>query len=281
MFESEGSERMGNFFLWSRRALAPEPNNRRFLSPQRSSYSQRSKRPNSSPYFRIACLKLSRHRLAICSIESIEQIHPMRSYLIAFSFSVVVALTGCSKSKTAPPLAETRTEKSASSASASPSTTKPSSQNQVDACSLLTGAEIESVQGAAPVETKPSVNAQRGLTVSQCYFLLPTAVNSIVVTITQRSAGSDARDPKEAWQEIFHVEHENAKGREGEEKEAAKPQSISGLGDEAFWIAQRFGGVLYALKGNRSISVSVGGAGDQASKLQKSRALAEMIVKRL
>jgi hypothetical protein len=212
--------------------------------------------------------------------KSIAEIQPMRSFLIALPFCFVIALTGCSKSKTAPSLAETRPEKSVSPASASANATKPSSPNLIEACSLLTGAEIESVQGAAPIETKPSMNSQRGLTVSQCYFLLPTAVNSIVVTLTQRADGADARDPREAWQEIFHVEHEKVKERE-EEKEPVKPQSIPGLGDEAFWLSQRFGGVLYALKGNRSISVSVGGAGDQASKLQKSKSLAEMVLKRL
>lgn len=150
----------------------------------------------------------------------------------------------------------------------------------MDACSLLTGQEIEAIQGAAPKETKPSAKSQRGLTVSQCYFLLPTAADSIVLTLTQRADSPDARDPRQSWEEIFHGDNENAKARE-EEKESVKPQNISGLGDEAFWAPQRFGGALYVLKGNSYLSISVGGAGDQASKLQKSKSLAEMVLKRL
>jgi hypothetical protein len=205
----------------------------------------------------------------------------MRRSVITSACCFVLALVACSK-KPAPVPAETRVEKkSISPAPASTRANAVTSKNHLDACSLLTAPEIEGIQGAAPVDTKPSVNSQRGLTVSQCYFLLPVAVNSIVVTVTQRSDGTDASDPKEAWAKIFHEEHENAERGEEKEKESLKPQKIPDLGDEAFWTPQRFGGVLYALKGNNYISISVGGAGDQASKLQKSKSLAELILKRL
>lgn len=204
----------------------------------------------------------------------------MRPYFTTLAFCFVLAIASCSKPKTAAPLADTPPQKSSSPAQPAANANVNSAKVQIDACSLLTGQEIESIQGAAPTETKPSANSQRGLTVSQCYFLLPVAVNSVVVTLTQRADGADARDPKQAWEEIFHVEHESAKARE-EEKEPARPEKISGLGDEAFWSAQRFGGVLYVLKGNSYLSVSVGGAGDQASKLEKSKSLAGIILKRL
>ena len=192
--------------------------------------------------------------------------NPMHLFLSTLSCCFVLALTGCSKSKTAPSLVETKAEKSNLPVAEASKATAASSKSQIDACSLLTGQEIEAIQGAAPTETKPSGNSQHGFTVSQCYFLLPTAANSIVVTLTRRANGPDARDPKQSWEEIFHGEHENKKARE--EKESVKPQSISGLGDEAFWAPQRFGGALHVLKGNSNISISVGGAGDQASKLQ-------------
>jgi hypothetical protein len=38
---------------------------------------------------------------------------------------------------------------------------------------------------------------------------------------------------------------------------------------------------LYVLKGNEFIRVSVGGAGDEASKIDKSKKLAQMVLKRL
>ncbi|MEY2565375.1 MAG: hypothetical protein QOH88_3568 [Verrucomicrobiota bacterium] len=206
----------------------------------------------------------------------------MRSLLLAFTLCLSLAFAACSK-KATPPLTETKPEKSASPTPVSTPANEIANTKHLDACALLTGPEIEGIQGAAPVDTKPSVNSHGGLTVSQCYFLLPVAVNSIVVTVTQKSDGSGGSDPKEAWGKIFHEEHENAEREEEKEKgkEPLKPQNIPGLGDEAYWTPQRFGGVLYALKGNSYISVSVGGAGDQASKLQKSKSLAELILKRL
>lgn len=206
--------------------------------------------------------------------------HSMRPFLIIRAFCLILAIAGCSKSKAPSSPAETQQEKSTSPVQEPVKANAASSKGQVDACSLLTGQEIEAIQGAAPKETKPSGNSQDGLTVSQCYFLLPTAADSIVVTLTQRADSPDARDPKQSWDEIFHGEYENAKARD-EEKESLRPQNISGLGNEAFWAPQRFGGALYVLKGNSYIRISVGGAGDQANKLQKSKSLAEIVLKRL
>ena len=157
----------------------------------------------------------------------------------------------------------------------------PGSTNGIDACSLLTTKEIEAIQGAPLKETKRTVNSQGGLTVSQCYFLLPMIADSIVVTVTQRANDSNGRDPKQSWNEIFHGDKEKTKAREGEEKEPAAPEKITSLGDEAFWMPRRYGGRLYVLRGNIYISVGVGSPGDQAIKIQRSKALAEIVLKRL
>jgi hypothetical protein len=147
---------------------------------------------------------------------------------------------------------------------------------------LLTSAEIEAIQGGPLKDTKASANPQGGLNISQCYFLLPTAADSIVVTVTQKAGGSNSHDPKEAWEEIFREDKDKDKDASKEEESRSQPpEKIAGLGDEAFWAPRRFGGAVYALKGNVYISVSVGGAGDKASKIQKSKALAEKILKRL
>jgi hypothetical protein len=151
----------------------------------------------------------------------------------------------------------------------------------MDACSLLASKEVEAIQGAPIQEAKPSANSQGGLTVSQCYFLLPTAAESIVLTITQRGNGADARDPKQLWKETFYREGEEAEPDRKGERKSPSPQKIAELGDEAFWTPLGFGGALYALKGNIQIRISVGGPGDQAAKIQKSKALAEIVLKRL
>ena len=151
----------------------------------------------------------------------------------------------------------------------------------IDACSLITTKEIEAIQGTPLKDTKGSSNAQGGLTVSQCYFLLPMIADSIVVSVTQKGSGSNGRNPKESWDEMFHREKGKTNAREEEEKEVAAPQEITGLGDEAFWVTRRYGGKLYVLKRGTYISIGVGSPGDQAAKMQKAKALAEIVLKRL
>lgn len=153
-------------------------------------------------------------------------------------------------------------------------------KSMIDACALLTGKEIESIQGEPSKDTRASGNLVGGLAISQCYFMLPTSANSISLTVTQKGGGPDLRDPKEQWKEMFHREKvEKKESEEGEKK--IEPEKIAGLGDEAFWMGTRVGGELYALKGDSYIRISVGGAGDPSTKLNKTKALAEMVLKRL
>jgi len=145
------------------------------------------------------------------------------------------------------------------------------------ACSLLTKEETQAVQGEPFKDTKPSENSAAGLSVSQCYFELPTPVNSIVLTVTRKAEGG--RDPSQSWREIFHRE-ESARKKEDKEEEK-EPLKVEGVGEEAFWTGNRVGGALYVLKGNCYIRISVGGAGDQAQKIESSKKLALAVLKRL
>ena len=67
------------------------------------------------------------------------------------------------------------------------------------------------------------------------------------------------------------------------EEEHAPPKKISGVGDEAFWFGSRVGGALYVLKGEKDlfIRISVGGADNEETKINKSKALAQKALKRL
>jgi hypothetical protein len=202
----------------------------------------------------------------------------MRKHFILLGSCLIVGLAGCSKSET----------QKANTAAPSPANQPESNVAKIDACTLLTSKEIESVQGDPLKETKPSRMSGRGVALSQCFFTLPTFANSISLTVTQRGDGSGARDPKQFWDETFHREKDSEKARNNdkekgreEEGKAAAPEKIEGIGDEAFWLANRVGGALYVLKGNTSIRVSVGGSDDQATKIKKSKALAEMVLKRL
>ena len=166
------------------------------------------------------------------------------------------------------------------------SSSSPTAPDQF-ACGLLTQEEIQSVQGEPFKSTKASQGPGPGLRVSQCYFELPTPVNSIVLTVTRKADGANVRDPRESWHELFYGEHkserekerEKDKAKEGEEK--GGPQKVDGLGEEAFWSGSRVGGALYVLKGESYLRISVGGAGDQAQKLEKCKTLAGFVLKRL
>jgi hypothetical protein len=143
------------------------------------------------------------------------------------------------------------------------------------ACTLLTKEEIQAVQGETFKDTKPSHKLAAGLSVSQCYFELPTAANSVVLTVTRKAEGG--REPSQTWQDMFHREKESEK----RDEKGAEPQKIDGLGEEAFWTGTRIGGALFVLKDNCYIRISVGGAGDQAQKIEKSKTLAKSVLKRL
>jgi hypothetical protein len=54
-----------------------------------------------------------------------------------------------------------------------------------------------------------------------------------------------------------------------------------GVGDEAFWVENLADGQLYVWKGDSYIVIRGFGAGDRASKIKKSKDLAQMVLKRL
>ncbi len=95
----------------------------------------------------------------------------------------------------------------------------------------------------------------------------------------QKGDGPAARDPKEFWQETFNKK-KPAK-EESEEEKSEGPERITDLGDDAYWTGDRVGGQLMVLKGDLYFKISVGGAGDRATKLEKSKALARCVLKRL
>ncbi|HEY2973032.1 MAG TPA: hypothetical protein VGJ48_11010 [Pyrinomonadaceae bacterium] len=159
---------------------------------------------------------------------------------------------------------------------------------RVDACALLTSKEIESVQGEAIRETKLTGQSTGGFSVSQCFFTLPTFTNSVSLLVAQKGEGAPARDPKEFWRDAFHEkkarerdEDPNQKRSEGEEERETPPQMVPGIGDEAYWTGSRVGGALYVLKGSSYVQISIGGPSDQATKIKRSKALAEKAIARL
>ena len=152
---------------------------------------------------------------------------------------------------------------------------------KIDACALLTSKEIESVQGESLQGTKPGGDAAGYFAFSQCNFILPTSGNSIGLAVMQRQEGPAAPEPKQYWKETFHGDKDKEKGRGEEESKSVAPENVTDVGDEAFWVENLAGGQLYVLKGDSYIVIRVGGAGDRASKIKKSKDLAQMVLKRL
>src|SRR6185312_4991728 len=221
-------------------------------------------------------------------------------------------LSACSKSATpatnsAPaPAAASPAASSSSAQSAEPTGASPvvaTTEGKVAVCDLLSSKDLQAVQGEALKETKPSARSEGGFMISQCFYGLATFTNSISLLVAQKGETAGARDPKEFWKETFHRvdedERERAKEKEREkerekeknkdkakpaasereeEEEGAPPQKVPGLGDDAYWTGNRVGGALYALKGNTYIRISVGGPGDQQTKIKKTRALAQIIL---
>lgn len=236
-----------------------------------------------------------------------------RMVLVVMLCTLVFGLVACSKSDSPQSPAsnqEAARQSNAGSSSPLPQSGAPAAatpgtatgKGKIDACALLTSQEIRSVQGESLKETKASGKAEGGFSISQCFYTLPTFSNSISLAVTQKGDGAGARDPKEFWEATFDKESERERDNEHdqksekergkkpekardknreEEEESAPPQKIPGVGDEAFWTGSHVGGALYVLKGNTYLRVSVGGAGNQQTKINKSKALARLALKRL
>jgi len=233
---------------------------------------------------------------------------PTRVYAIIFCLFLI--MTGCTSSDTpapansagAPGAASPATMASPGTVASNPNT--PAVKAKIDTCGLLTSDDLKEVQGEAVTEAKRSDRQDGGFIVSQCYYALPTTSNSVVLNITTAGESGGAVSPKKFWEDTFGKEEREGKdkakserererekraekektggrGAEGEEEEGAPPQRVSGLGDEAFWIASRVGGALYVLKKDLFFRISVGGAGDEKSKLKKSTTLARRALKRM
>lgn len=190
----------------------------------------------------------------------------------------VIALVGCKQSTNEQVGRQSNaTNTPSGNSSAISSSTRPTT----DTCALLTAEEIKTIQGEEVKDTKLSARSDGGFSVSQCFFTLATFTNSISLAVTQKTDEQGARDPREFWDETFHRKEEGENEHESEEKDEAKPARVTGVGDEAFWMGSRVGGALYVLKGNKYLRISVGGAADQESKINRSKALAEKAISRL
>ena len=203
--------------------------------------------------------------------------------------------TGCKSTDSSAPANVPSTTASAPAAMTSPAGTSPASPTtstvkaKVDVCALLTSDDLKAVQGEAVKEAQRSDRRDGDFIVAQCYYALPTTSNSVVLNVTTASEGQSTGNPRSFWQNTFGRKQEKGKEREREskakpeveEEAGAQPEKVAGLGEDAYWIASRVGGALYVLKKDAFFRISVGGAGDEKSKLKKSKTLAQQVLKRI
>jgi hypothetical protein len=113
---------------------------------------------------------------------------------------------------------------------------------------------------------------------------------SVSLAVIRPSTGSEARDYWEktmggsSEQSVGETQREgiDQKSERGEEEEKKNPpKKIDGVGDEACWSGNRFGGALYVLKRSVILRISIGGPDDQETKIEKSKRLAEKALARL
>jgi len=153
-----------------------------------------------------------------------------------------------------------------------------------DAGSLVSKEEVELVQQASVKDAKSSERSDGTFRISQCLYTTAEFSKSVNLALIQADPNEPSkRSPKDFWKEKFDpYENEEPKAKSGDETDqGSAPKKIAGLGDDAYWVSNRFGGVLYVLKGNAFISIGLGGTDDEETKLKKSKALAKKALQRL
>jgi hypothetical protein len=155
-----------------------------------------------------------------------------------------------------------------------------------NACQLLTSREIARVQGEAFRTVKLTETDSDGLRVSQCFYALPSFTNSVSVDLMRgktrsfwRAHFSNARTERD--KEEDHDLMKRSSPREEEEEHRSGARNVPGIGDEAVWSGSRRSGALYVLKGTTIVRVSVGGKGSEEEKIERSRKLAAMALRKL
>jgi hypothetical protein len=173
----------------------------------------------------------------------------------------------------------------------------------IDGCALLTADELKAVQGEAPKETKSSTRPNSAFAISQCFYTMPTFNKSVSLEVTRNSPDNPAASVRQFWKERFQEaaeksaeserEREKERGkaeagkreergeREEEEEGEAKLTRVAGVGDEAFWAGDSRAGVLYVIKNDSILRLSIGGTDSVNIKIQKLKTLAKKALKRL
>jgi len=204
----------------------------------------------------------------------IAQLLPSKNHRLSFVFSIalLIMLASCQKSETA---------------------TAPSKRPKIDACGLISNEEVQDIQGSPITNTKGSENSDGTFRTAQCFYNAETFNKSVSLAVTQADPESaKARNPKDFWKETFGRYEGEAKKEAGDEEKKKSlgeqdeekgrpPKKIEGIGEAAYWTANRVGGALYVFKDDVFIRISVGGLDSEEAKINNCKALAEKALSHL
>jgi len=135
----------------------------------------------------------------------------------------------------------------------------------VQACALLTAADLSAVMGEAPARAPSPA--------SKCVYSLPKSAASVSVEVTR---GVQARQLRDRLREAARIEGDETDGLD-------KPaiERITGLGADAFFALGAGKGGLYVFRGATLAWVSVENADTPRARLRKLRQLARRMLSRL
>ena len=161
------------------------------------------------------------------------------------------------------------------------------------ACDVLTKADLAAAQGQDFSETKLSTKTQGPLSVSQCFYRLPSFEKSVVVTLTRPLSAKDTSSILEYWNahEAALViaktvdrdddSRPHTTNNRHDEEHPGDTVRVAGLGDDATWSGTPMASALHVLWHGMIVRISVGGSASLDQKLETSRQLATAILKRV
>ena len=138
----------------------------------------------------------------------------------------------------------------------------------INACVLLTAADVASVQGEKPAKARESA---RGPDSSQCVIALPSAAKSVSLEVLQGPRAAQLANRLRVAAEV--------EGEEAGEDEQPAVERVPGVGDEAFWAGPQAG--LYVRRGDVLLRIAIAGKEGKEATLAKLRLLAGRAISHL
>src|SRR6266481_2677371 len=171
------------------------------------------------------------------------------------------------------------------------SSKSPPTKSAPDPCGLLSSTEIERVQGETLVEKKYFQQAGQSFLLRECFYRTATFTKSVSVALAVPNAAGDGEGPREYWKKHFRDVGTSPDGqlpgvrrphtKEELAEQEIKPVAVSGLGEQAYWIADPHVGTLYVLQENYFLRISLGGKDGNDVRSNKAKDLARAALRRL